>query len=67
MSKKAHVYTLLYLTRITTRTSCRAQGALLSAMWQPGWEGRDGGMDTRTCMAEALKLSHVNRLYLNTK
>ena len=35
------MYALLYLKWIT-RTCCRAQANLLSAMWQPGWEGSLG-------------------------
>ena len=31
-----------------------AQGILLNVMWQPGWEGRLGEMDTCICMAESL-------------
>ena len=37
-----------------TRTYCRAQGTLLSVMWQPGWEGGLGRMDTCMCMSESL-------------
>ena len=33
------VYSLLYLTWVTRRSYCRAQGTLLSVMWQPGQEG----------------------------
>ena len=35
------MYALLYFKWIT-RTCCRAQATLLSAMWQPGWEGSLG-------------------------
>ena len=31
-----------------------AQGILLNVMWQPGWEGVWGRMDTCICMAESL-------------
>ena len=30
-------------------------GTLLNVMWQPGWEGSWGRMDTRICMAESLR------------
>ena len=30
---------------------------MLRVMWQPGWEGSLGGMDTCTCMAESLRCS----------
>ena len=36
------VYSLLYLTWVTRRSYCRAQGTLLSVMWQPGQEGSLG-------------------------
>ena len=42
---------LLYLERITNKDHCAAQGALLSVMGQPGWEGR---MDACVCVAELL-------------
>ena len=29
------------------------QGTLLSVVWQPGWRGAWGRMDTRVCMAES--------------
>ena len=32
-----------------------AQGTLVNVMWQPGWEGSLGEMDT--CMAESLHCS----------
>ena len=51
-----------------------AHGILLSVMWQPGWEGGWGRMDTCICMAEALCWSpetittlFVNRLSPSTK
>ena len=56
-----------------TRTHCRAQGALLLVMWQPGWEGslRENGymythgwvplLSTWNCH------NPVNRLYSNIK
>ena len=34
-----------------------AHGPLLNVMWQPGWEGSVGGMDTCTRMAESLRCS----------
>ena len=34
-----------------------AQGTLLNVMWQPGWEGSLGRMDTCICMAESLHWS----------
>ena len=37
--------------------TCRAHGNLLNAVWQPGWEGVYGRMDTRICMAESLHCS----------
>ena len=40
------MYTLLYLKWKPTRTYCIAQGALLSVMWQSGWEGSLGKMHT---------------------
>ena len=51
------MYTMLYLQQITTRTYYIAQGTLLSVMWQPGWEGVWGRMDTGICMAESLPCS----------
>ena len=36
------MYTLLYLTWITTSAYCIAQGTLLSVTWQPGWVGSLG-------------------------
>ena len=34
-----------------------AQGTLLNVMWQPGWEGSLGRMDSCICMAESLHCS----------
>ena len=34
------VYTRLYLKWITNIDPAKAQGTLLSVMWQPGWEWR---------------------------
>ena len=34
-----HIYTLLYLKWITTKTCYIACGTLLNVMLQPGWEG----------------------------
>ena len=34
-----------------------AHGTLLSVMWQPGWEGVWGSMDTSICGAESLHYS----------
>ena len=36
------------------RSYCRAQGTLLSVMWQPVWEGSLGRRDTCICMSESL-------------
>ena len=36
-------YTRLYLTQITNKTCCPAQGNRLNVMWQPGWKGKFGG------------------------
>ena len=33
----------LYLTQITNKTCCPAQGNRLNVMWQPGWKGKFGG------------------------
>ena len=40
-----------------TRACCPAQGALVNVMWQPGWEGSLGRMDTCIRMAESLRCS----------
>ena len=40
-----------------TRACCPAQGALFNVMWQPGWEGSLGRMDTCIRMAESLRCS----------
>ena len=34
-----------------------AQGTLLKVMWQPGWEGSLGRLDTHICMTEFPLLS----------
>ena len=36
------MYTLMCLKWVTNRTYCTAHGALLNALWQPGWEGSFG-------------------------
>ena len=46
--------TLLYLKWLTTKTYCIAHRTLLNIMWQPGWEGFCGRMDTCICMTESL-------------
>ena len=52
------MYTLLYSKRIpSTRTYCIAQGTILDVIWQLGWVGVWGRMDTYTCMAESLHCS----------
>ena len=55
------IYTLLYLKWQPARSYCIAQGTLLSIMWQPGWEGSLGRVDTCICwlcpFAVHLKLS----------
>ena len=38
----------------SARAYCIAHGTLLDVMWQPGWEGSLGRMDTCICMAESL-------------
>ena len=40
--------------RLQKRSCCAAQGTLLSVIWQPGWEGSLGRMDTCMYMAESL-------------
>ena len=47
------MYTLLYLKRITNK-DCIAQGTLFNVMWQTGWKGSWGRMDTCIYMAESL-------------
>ena len=42
--KRLHV-----LSKEDLRSYCTAQGTLLNVMWQPGWEGVWGRMDT-CCM-----------------
>ena len=39
---------------VLTRTCCIAHRTLLNVMWQPGWEGSWGRMDTCICVAELL-------------
>ena len=48
--------TLLYLKWITNKDLLfvTAQETRLNVMWQPGWRGVWGRMDTCTCMAESL-------------
>ena len=38
----------------SARAYCIAHGTLLDVMWQPGWEGSLGRMDTCICMVESL-------------
>ena len=49
-----NIYTLLYLKCITGKVLLYSTGTLLNVMWQPGWEGCWGRMDTCTCMAKSL-------------
>ena len=49
------MYTLLCLKWITNRDLLYSTGALLSVMWQPGWEEVWRSMGT--CMAESLHCS----------
>ena len=46
------MYTLLCLKWIINKALHIAHGTPLSIMWQPGWEGFWGRMDT--CMTESL-------------
>ena len=45
------MYTLTYLKWMT---NCRDQGTLFNVMWQPGWEGSLGRMDTCVSMTKSL-------------
>ena len=47
------MYTLLYLKWITNK-DCMAQGTLLNAIWQPGWQESSGKKHICVCMVESL-------------
>jgi len=49
--------TLLYLKWITSKALMYSTCNSLNVMWQPGWEGSLGRMDTCVCMAEPLYCS----------
>ena len=48
------MYTLLYLKWMMTKDLLKAQGTMLNPMWQPGWRGPWGRMDTPIRVAESL-------------
>ena len=48
------MYTLLYVKWITNKALLVAHETMLSAMWQPGWEGVWGRMETCIWMAQIL-------------
>ena len=49
--------TLLYLKWITSNDLLYRHRTLLNVMWQAGWEGVWGRMDTCICMVESLPIS----------
>ena len=60
------IYTLLYLKQATNKFHT-AQESLHNVMWQPGWKGSLGRMDTCLCIDEFLcySLETITSLFTN--
>ena len=62
------MYTLLYLKWIANKVLLHStRKPAQSSMWQPGWEGNLGRMDTYICMTESLCCLHETITILSAK